>query len=159
MFFKCKKHIIVINQKNIMKKEDLIFSRKAFLNLPGLNSTASIVTHITHNEMNEYSDYQRSNVHLFISDCSRTIEFDIDLRTEYERENAIHKVDTLIKVLSDFKVALEKECEHQRELQEKHKKRRIVELEEEKKDKETKGETFPNYKLRELKSLIKEIEL
>lgn len=141
-----------------MKKENVVFSRKDFLNLPGLNSTASIVTHINRNDMNEYGDYQRSEVHFSMSDCTRTIDFDIELSTEYERENAIYKVDKLIEVLSDFKMALEKECEHQRKMEKNYKKRRIKELEKEKQEAEKEGGEFRKHKQKELSILIKQVE-
>jgi len=102
-----------------MKKEDIKFSRKEFLNLPGHESTAAIVTHIKTPYKHGYTE-----VVLDISDCSRVISMSMDLEDELSRENAIFKVDTLIDVLNDFKVALVKECKVAAKKEEKDKKKK-----------------------------------
>jgi hypothetical protein len=99
-----------------MKKKNVVFARKEFLNLPGLNSTGNIVTHITVEEENDRG-YRYDDIKLDIADCVRVVNIDFDVGSEYERENSLHKVDTLISVLQDFRVALVKECEIQAKLE------------------------------------------
>lgn len=107
------------------KKDRIFFARKEFLNLPGLNSTAAIVTHIVECR-GGYSRYPECL--LSISDCSRVIDLDIDLSDDYERENAIHKVDTLIDVLSDFKKALKRQSKKVEKEEKKADQKRLKEL-------------------------------
>ncbi len=120
-----------------MKKEDVIFERKEFLNLPGHNGMANIVASIVawggKPKTDDDGNILRRGVSykLDFADCSRVISMDIDDDTEYNRENALYKVDTLIDVLTDFRGALEKEMKYQRRLE-----RRRKRHEEEKKEKE-----------------------
>jgi hypothetical protein len=120
-----------------MKKEDVIFERKEFLNLPGHNGMANIVASIVawggKPKTDDDGNILRRGVSykLDFADCSRVISMDIDDDTEYNRENALYKVDTLIDVLTDFRDALEKEMKYQRRLE-----RRRKRHEEEKKEKE-----------------------
>lgn len=43
---------------------------------------------------------------LQIANCDRSITFEIDWQTEGERANTLHKLDTMIEVLSDFREAV-----------------------------------------------------
>ena len=117
-----------------MKKENVFFSRKEFLNLPGQHSTGNIVAHIVKYDMNEEGDSQRVDLELYVSDCSRSISLDLGVGDEYERENTIHKLDTMIDVLTEMRDATKKVCKHQHRLEKKYKRRRIAELEEKKGD-------------------------
>lgn len=50
-------------------------------------------------------------ISLRIADCSQEIELYFDLNTLEERENSLHKVRTLVEVLTEFKHAIEREVE------------------------------------------------
>lgn len=104
-----------------MKKEDVIFERKEFLNLAGHNGMANVVAHII--KSNHYGNkdelYRHIDCKLDFADCSRVVNMSIDLDDEYSRENALYKVDMLINVLTDFRVALEKEAKYQSRLERK----------------------------------------
>lgn len=98
--------------------ENVVFSRREFLNLDGHNSTANIVTNIrvggdkkdkeTGDVINRYITCL-----LDLADCDRKISLSIELDTEKERLNALHKVRTMINVLTDFEDAIKKESEIQ----------------------------------------------
>lgn len=109
-----------------MKKEDIIFERKEFLNMPGHHGMANIVTHITTESRWRDDELDRSiNVKLDIADCSRVITMDVDGYDEYERENTLHKLDVLIDVLTDFKKALKKEYRIQDRLEKKREAKKL----------------------------------
>jgi vacuolar-type H+-ATPase catalytic subunit A/Vma1 len=100
-----------------MKKEDVIYSRKEFLNLAGLESTAGIVAHITNETWSGEDKLKRDvDIVLDISDCSRKISLALSVYDEYDRDNAINKLDTLIDVLTEFREAVSKECNIQDKL-------------------------------------------
>ena len=85
-----------------MKKNNVKFARKEFLNLPGHEAGASITTHIVCEKPGK-NGYRYPDVVLAISDCQRVVNLVFEMDSKYEREYAIHKVETLIDVLSDFK--------------------------------------------------------
>lgn len=101
-----------------MKKEDVIFDRKEFLNLAGHNGQANVVANIV-NWTNKYNDKLERNVDIKLdfADCSRVVNMDFDIDDEYARENSIHKVDVLLDVLKDFRKVLIKECKTQERLE------------------------------------------
>lgn len=119
-----------------MKKEDVIFERKEFLNLPGQNGMANIVASIVawsgEPKTDDNGKILRRSVGytLDFADCNRVISIAIDDSSEYNRENSLYKVDTLIEVLTDFRGALKKELKYQKRLEKRRKRH-----EEEKKDK------------------------
>lgn len=43
---------------------------------------------------------------LQISNCDRSIAFELDWQTESERANTLHKLDTLIEILAEFREAV-----------------------------------------------------
>ena len=103
-----------------MKKTDVIFERKEFLNLAGHNGMANIVTQIIKSPWGDDDELNRSiDVKLDFADCSRVISMDIETHDDYSRENSIHKVDVLIDVLSEFREALVKELKYQARLEKK----------------------------------------
>jgi hypothetical protein len=111
-----------------MKKEDVIFERKEFLNLPGHNGMANVVASIVTNrwgkpETDDDGNLLRRNTEyqLDFADCDRKVSMDIDDDDEYSRENALYKVDTLIDVLTEFRDALEKELKYQHRLEKRRK--------------------------------------
>jgi len=93
--------------------------QRKLLNLPGHESTAAIVA-----EVEDTSKWKKGcdrkgkpledkkawwiepEGRLVISYCSRSIELTISWETEEERENAVYKVDTLIKALQAFRDGL-----------------------------------------------------
>lgn len=106
-----------------MKKKDVIFDRKEFLNLAGHNGQANVVANIV--DWNSGYDKLERNVDIKLdfADCSRVVNMDFDIGDEYNRENSIHKVDVLIDVLKDFRKALIKECKTQERLKAKRAKK------------------------------------
>ena len=103
-----------------MKKEDVIFERKEFLNLPGHNGMANIIAQLTVNPYeSDGVEYRSTYCKLDFADCSRVIHMDIDIEDEYSRENALFKLDTLIDVLNGYRDAVEKEGKYQKRLEKK----------------------------------------
>ncbi len=62
--------------------------------------------HVCCKDSDEWHD-----ISLRIGDCSREIDLYFDLSTVEERENSLHKIRTLVEVLSEFKRAIEIEVE------------------------------------------------
>ena len=105
-----------------MKKSDLIYARKEFLNLPGQESIACIVTHIKRGDWGQKNDlYRNSEYELTITDCADQAKLNLEHDTEYDRSNSLHKIDTLISVLTDFRTEVAKEFEIQADLEAKRK--------------------------------------
>lgn len=105
-----------------MKKSDLVYSRREFLNLPGQESIACIVTHIKRGEWGQKNElYRNSEYELTITDCADQAKLNLEHDTEYDRENSLFKVDTLISVLTEFRGELVKEFEIQADLEVKRK--------------------------------------
>ena len=122
-----------------MKKKDVIFERKEFLNLPGHNGMANVVASIVaSSHWKEDTDddgkplYRSVDYKLDFADCDRRVSMDIDDYDEYARENAIHKVDTLIEVLIEFRSALKKELKYQHRLEKRRERKKAEEDEKEK---------------------------
>lgn len=111
-----------------MKKEDVIFERKEFLNLAGHNGMANIVANIVKNVYGrDDGDYRHIDCKLDFADCNRVVNMEINLDDEYSRENALHKVDVLIDVLTEFREALENEAKYQARLERKREKKKANE--------------------------------
>jgi len=103
-----------------MKKKDVIFERKEFLNLAGHNGMANIVAQIVGNEYNNDDGlYRYAECKLDFADCSRVISMDIDLGDDYSRENALFKLDTMLDVLTEYRDAIEREGKYQKRLEKK----------------------------------------
>jgi hypothetical protein len=108
-----------------MKKEDVIFERKEFLNLPGHNGMANVVTNIIsekgwRDDVNDEGKplYRHIDCKLDFADCNRMVSMEMgSYETEYGRDNMMHKVNTLIDVLTEFRDALEKELKYQDRLE------------------------------------------
>lgn len=108
-----------------MKKKDVIFSRKEFLNLDGHNSMANIVTSVVKSNWGDDDKNSRDiTIQLDIADCSRSISMELDVDDEYARENAIHKMDVFIDVLKDLRKVVIKECKIQERLEAKRAKQK-----------------------------------
>jgi len=116
-----------------MKKTDVIFERKEFLNLAGHNGMANIVANIVKsNYGGNDDDYRGIDCKLDFADCSKVVNMEIGLDDEYSRENAIHKVDVLLDVLTEFREALVKEAKYQSRLEKKRAKKEAEKKEKEK---------------------------
>jgi hypothetical protein len=103
-----------------MKKKDVIFERKEFLNLAGHNGMANVVAQIVgSNYERDDIEYRSTYCKLDFADCSRVVSMDIDLDDDYSRENALFKVDTMLDVLTDFRDAIEREGKYQKRLEKK----------------------------------------
>ena len=109
-----------------MKKEDVIFERKEFLNLPGHNGMANVVAQITidggYKRNND--DYRHTYCKLDFADCDRRVSMDIDLDDAYSRENAIHKLNVLVDVLTEYRKVLIKEAKFQDRLEKRRDKKK-----------------------------------
>ncbi len=84
-----------------MKKKDVFYDDKRFLNLPGHSSMANIGASITKEEYGHYPD-----VSFWIADCDRKVSLDMSLYTEYERDNTLNKLDVMIDFLEKFREAV-----------------------------------------------------
>ena len=118
-----------------MKKEDVIFERKEFLNLPGHNSMANIITQIVKHNYNDDDElYRNISIILDFADCTRVVSMDLEYDSDYARENTLHKIDTIVDVLGDFREALVRELKYQKRLEKKRAKRKAEKKEKEKGD-------------------------
>ena len=82
-----------------MKK--IIHHKVDLLNLPGFYSDATIFSTIR-------SDGRWTSAEIDIRDCFKKISFEFDFETAGDKKNNLHKVDTLIKHLQQFRKALVK---------------------------------------------------
>ena len=71
--------------------------RRVFLNRPSQNSVAAI-----------YAVCEKDQVDLILSDCNKTVSFDVGGYASEDRENTLYKVDTMIEVLTEFRDAITK---------------------------------------------------
>ena len=116
------------------KKDKLIFCKREFLNMPGHHSMANIVTSITkYRDEDIEKGHRYVEIHVGIADCSRTITVAWDYDDEADRKNSLHKIDTLINTLTEFREALEKELKYQARLE--RRRNRIKDEEDKKKKK------------------------
>ena len=95
---------------NMVAKEDLIYSRKEFLNLPGYHSMANIVCNIYKDRWKEDNKEKVATNALFqLADCSRAINLSLTFDDIDDRENNLNKIDVLISVLQEMRTVLERE--------------------------------------------------
>lgn len=78
---------------------DYRFYRREFLNLEGHHSHAHIIA---------ASPKDRAYGSVSLMDCSEVINLSLEWRDEDEYENTLHKLDTLIDILKDFKKSIQK---------------------------------------------------
>lgn len=98
-----------------------VYGNRALLNLPGHHTTAAIVAEVENTANwpkgksrrgNKLSSYTATpKITCTISDCTEQVNLEFDLDTEDKLENALHKVDTLIATLTEFREGLEIEGE------------------------------------------------
>jgi hypothetical protein len=93
-----------------------------FLNLPGFHGGAYVLAYLEdtselHPRPEKWCDSDcpdcphnfEPECMLEISDCSRRIELEFGFETEAERQNSLHKLDTLITALRVFRAGIEAE--------------------------------------------------
>lgn len=81
--------------------------RRALLNRTGHHSTAAIVA-----EVQDMSDMPADRTEYWdnipdaivqISDCNRSVNIEINWDTEDDRSNSLHKIDTMLDTLTEFR--------------------------------------------------------
>jgi hypothetical protein len=92
--------------------------RRDFLNLPGhhTNAAITVIVEDTADKKLEFDKYVNKydlepKVQFSISNCDRSLDWEIDWGTSEERENSLHKLDVMIDALQKFRdgVALEQQ--------------------------------------------------
>lgn len=111
-----------------MAKQQKWHGGRALLNRPGFQSTAAIVAEIEDtsawkpgkdSEGDTLTHWNPApSINLQISDCSRVISFDFDMETRSGRLNGLHKIDTMIRLLAEFRSGLYAENERYAQRQE-----------------------------------------
>jgi len=81
-----------------MKKDE--FAKSSLLNIPGYHSIAAISIQLK-NYGNEKKPWAGISGEMNISDCSRSISLNFDMNNEKERNNAAHKLSTIIEVCKE----------------------------------------------------------
>ena len=90
----------------------LVRGNRALLNLPGFESTAAIVVEIQDTRSwkdgldadgEKVSEWSIPEYTFQFANCDRSIAFDLEWRTGAERENSLHKIDTMIESLKAFR--------------------------------------------------------
>jgi hypothetical protein len=82
-----------------------IHSRGDFLNKPFFHSDGTIFSKIVVDERGKHVDFEPE---FKISDCSSTITLSFYLDKDEDYENGIHKINTMINHLEEFKEAFER---------------------------------------------------
>lgn len=80
--------------------------RREMLNRPGFQTTAAIVAEIENTEAG-LPRWGEPEYTLQLSDCDRSISFTLDMDTPEGRRNNLHKVDTMIRALTEFRKGLD----------------------------------------------------
>jgi hypothetical protein len=108
-------------------------AERVFLNQPGFHGGAYVLAFVEdtserHPELPEWCDETCGTdcienfgpkIQLEIADCDDRIQLEFDIRSEHERANSLHKLDTLIAALRVFRKGLEEEfAEYDRREQE-----------------------------------------
>lgn len=106
-----------LNEGREVKRKRKFFGKRALLNLPGEQGTAAIVAEIEDTSnwkpgTDCYGEPLKSKWRakpqwtLSVSDCSRSIDLSIDLDSEREYENSLHKLDTIIDAVAGLRQGL-----------------------------------------------------
>ena len=88
-------------------------NERTLLNLPGFHSGAFVYVYVedTSDRAAETGNNLDPFLALEIADCNRRIALEFDIATDEERENSLHKLDTLVAALGAFREALVAEFE------------------------------------------------
>jgi hypothetical protein len=82
------------------------------LNLPAFDGGASVRTFVEDTSRKRFRrEAPEPRLRLRISDCANQIALEFGVATPELRENALHKIDTLLGALGRFRVALAEEAE------------------------------------------------
>jgi hypothetical protein len=91
--------------------------QRAFLNYPGFYGRAFVLAYV---EDTSERDFEKPwggrrvppapRTILEIADCENRISLEFDVTSADQRQNSLHKVDTLVATLQQFREALEAEC-------------------------------------------------
>ena len=97
------------------KKYETRYSRREFVNLPGHHSAGFILAYVEDTGDRPIgADFRyggmEPRVILEFGDCSDKVEFELDLSTENQCANSMHKLDTMIEVLTGMRAAVEAEA-------------------------------------------------
>jgi len=88
---------------------------RTFLNLPGFHDGAYVMAYVEDTserglENERYGKKEKYNPRprmiLEIADCSDRIELEFDVHSDLQQLNSLHKIDTLIAALQDFRGGL-----------------------------------------------------
>lgn len=92
-----------------MTKQDNIFSRKDFLNLPFHHSDASIWSEVLFvTEITEEKTESWHSIELKIKDCTHWISLNLAVEEGKSKENSLFKLTTLIDHLTELRAEVEK---------------------------------------------------
>ena len=107
---------------------------RSFLNLPGFHEGAYVVAYVedTSERGLAREDYgakafhnPRPRVILEIADCSERINLEFDVHSKLQRQNSLHKIDTLVEALGQLRQGLVTEAaefqDRQQQLKKKNK--------------------------------------
>jgi hypothetical protein len=91
---------------------------RVFLNLPGFHGGAYVIAYVEDTSGREPYRLPRTGklvpeqprLILELADCNDRIELEFELYSEAQRENSMHKVETLIATLQRFRLALDAEA-------------------------------------------------
>jgi len=81
---------------------------RRFLNLPGFHGGAYVVAYVEDTSGRALNPHPR--IILEIADCSNRINLEFELDSELDVENSLHKVDTLVAALTEFRAGLIEEA-------------------------------------------------
>lgn len=79
------------------------------LNRKGFQSTAAIVAEVEDTSAFAPEDVDKwlhPSMLFQISDCDRSIQFEFSIRTQDEYRNSLHKLDTMLKYIGQFRDGL-----------------------------------------------------
>lgn len=83
-----------------------IHGGRALLNLPGHHSTAAIVAEIEDTSARRVENTEFPDTTCKITDCEGSISLDMNYATANQVENSVHKIDTLVETLIEFRRGL-----------------------------------------------------
>lgn len=83
-------------------KKHKVHSKGDFLNLPFQHSDGTIFTSVIYDE----GRYNTPDITCQFRDCSHSIHLSMNVDTEDDLENSLHKVDVIVNNLKEFREAL-----------------------------------------------------
>ena len=100
----------------MLKKYKARLNRREFVNYPGYYSAGYILAYVedtTDRSIGEDFSYDdiTPRILLEVGDCANVAKFELDMNSENERANTLHKIDTMIDVLTEMREAVAAEVE------------------------------------------------